>query len=110
MSKAEQRLDEDRANRRAARGLFDGALAQVKADLAARGVGRRVKDTITGEAVQSAEQAIAVARANKGVVAGTIAALALWMFRNPLIAMGHRLFSAQPDADSDKDPDEEHQP
>lgn len=110
MSDAERNFRTDRANRRAVRGLFDGALAQVKADLAARGVGGRIKDTITREAVQSAEQAIAVARANKGVVAGTIAALALWMFRNPLIAMGRRLFSAQPDADLDKDSDEEHQP
>jgi hypothetical protein len=41
MSKIEDRLQADRANRNAARSVVDANLTQVKADLAARGVGGR---------------------------------------------------------------------
>lgn len=110
MTEAEHNLIADRANRQAARGLFNSALAQVKTDLAARGIAGRIRDTITDEADQTVHHAIDVARANKGVVAGTIAALGLWIFRNPLIAGVRHLFGGGQAADHQIEPDEEHEP
>ena len=107
MTDAERDLQTDLANRRDARALFGTALAQVKTDLAARGIGGRIKDTITGEAAQTADTAIDVARANKGVIAGTIGALALWTLRNPLQRFGRKLVGAEPAPKPDFDSREE---
>ena len=90
MSKTEQRLSEDRANRSAARGLFDQKLAQVKADFAARGVGARVKAKAADQGKQALSQGLEVAKESKGIIAGVIAALALWFLRNPLLALAKR--------------------
>ena len=54
MTEAEERLAADRANRNAARQLVDGHVAQIKADLAARSVGGRVVDKVTGDALDLA--------------------------------------------------------
>lgn len=98
MNEAESRLAADRANRKAARGLFDGRLAQVKADLAARSVPGRIKATATDEVVKGIEQGVTIAKDSKGIVAGTVAALALWFLREPLLAWGQRLFAGKQDA------------
>ena len=75
MNETERRLTDDRANRSAARGLFDARLAQVKADLAARSVPARIKAKATDEAAKGIEQGLAVAKESKGIIAGTTAAL-----------------------------------
>lgn len=77
-------LREDREVRNAAKGTFDANLAQVRADLDARGVGGRIADTATGGVKQAAAQALEVADQNRGIVAGTLAALVLWFARKPL--------------------------
>lgn len=82
MTEAEERLAADRANRNAARKLVDDRVAQVKADLAARSVGGRVADKLTGDALDLADQALTVAKNSKGIIAGAIGALALWTFRD----------------------------
>lgn len=97
MNEAESRLAEDRANRQAARGLFGGRLAQVKADLAARSVPGRIKAKATDEAAKAIEQGVAVAKQSKGIIAGTAAALALWFFREPLMALVKRLIAGKQD-------------
>jgi len=93
---AEQRLGEDRAVRRAARGLFDRRLAQVKADLAARGVGGRIKAKAQDQAFKALDQGLAVASESKGIIAGTVAALGLWFARKPLLSSLRRLFAKAP--------------
>lgn len=95
MTEAESRLAADRANRKAARGLFDSRIAQVKADLAARSVPGRIKAKATDEVAKGIEQGVAVAKESKGIIAGTIAALALWFFRAPLLAWGKRLIAGK---------------
>lgn len=87
MSAAEERLAADRANRNAARKLVDGHIAQVKADLAARSVGGRVAAKVKGDALDLADQALAVAKDSKGIIAGAIGALALWTFRDQIIGL-----------------------
>lgn len=91
MSDAEQKLAEDRDNRRAARGLFDNRLARVKADLSARSVGGRIKDEAQEKAFDALDQAIDVAKESKGIIAATVGALALWAFRAPLLRAVRRL-------------------
>ena len=77
-------LREDRALRNAAKSSFDANLGQVKADFAARGIGGRIADRATGEAKSAANHAFEVASDNKGVVAATAGALALWFAHKPL--------------------------
>ncbi len=75
-----------RAARNAARAAFDTRLASVRQDVEARGVGGRIADKAADEALQAFELARDVADENKGVIAGTLAALALWFLREPLLA------------------------
>ena len=85
MSAAEERLAADRANRNAARKLVDGHIAQVKADLVARSVGGRVAAKVKDDALDLADQALAVAKDSQGIIAGAIGALALWTFRDQVV-------------------------
>lgn len=82
-----------RVARDAARAAFEARLEQVKADLSARGIGTRVADRIGGEAVDLIDYTADVVRDSKGIIAGTLAALMLWLFRNPIIAWAEGLFS-----------------
>jgi hypothetical protein len=70
-----------KAARNEAHEAFQLRLAQVQEDLAARGVGGRIADR-AGEAVAEAAD---VATEHKAVVVGTLAALAVWFLRRPLV-------------------------
>lgn len=85
MERLAKQLDNDRLARDAARGAFDQRFALVKRDLEARGVGGRIADKIGEDARDIFNEAVEVASAHRGVVAGTIAAVAIWIFRNPII-------------------------
>lgn len=78
-------FETDRANRTAAWALFEGRLAQVKADLAARGIKARIVAKAKDDALAVADEAIAVAKDNKGLVAASVGALLAWAFRAPLL-------------------------
>ena len=77
-------LREDRALRDAARESFDANVAQVKADFAARGIGGRIAARVTREVRTTAVQAAEIADDNRGIVVGTLSALAFWFARKPL--------------------------
>lgn len=81
------RLAEDKALRDAARGLLDSDIARVKAALAERSIPARAMDRATDGAVDVLEQVSEAAARHKGVIAAAIGALALWLARNPLLAM-----------------------
>lgn len=85
MSGAEQRLAEDRGNRTAARRLLEQRLARVRADLELRGLVERTKDRAQEQVFRALDHGIDVARDNKGVVAATLGALALWLGRRPVL-------------------------
>lgn len=87
MNPAEQRLADDRALRNAARAVHDANLAQVKADLAARGVPARISAKAKHDALELASEALDVARESKGIIAGGIGALLLWFFRKQVISL-----------------------
>lgn len=78
-------VSQAKLTRDAARATLQRRLDQVKVDLAARGVGGRVADRISEEAVEALDYTLEVARDSKGIIAGTLAALVLWLFRNPII-------------------------
>ena len=86
MSDATDRLAKDRTTREAALLAFNANLAQVRRDLEARGIGGRIADQASMEVRAGIDEALAIADDNKGIVAATIAALALWFLRIPLIA------------------------
>jgi len=102
MSNAEQRLIEDRANRNAARQLVERGTGQVKSDLAARGVGGRIKDKVTGEVEDTLATGLKVARENKPIIAGTIGLLLVWFLRGPLGRLITRLFGDQSEVVQDE--------
>lgn len=80
------KVAEQRAMRDAARGHFDARLEQVRQDLEARGIAGRLADKASEEARDAIDEALAVAAESKGIIAGTIAALAIWFLRNPILA------------------------
>lgn len=86
MGKASTRVLEQRAIRDQARAQFDARIAGVKQDLEARGIGGRIADKVSEEAIEAIESAIEIADENRGVVAGSIAALAIWLLRSPIIS------------------------
>ena len=106
MSELERRLAEHRAARNAARAAHDANLAQVKADLAARGIGGRIADKARGDALDLAGEAVAVARESKGIIAGAIGALTLWFLRDQVAALAARLFKPATVQDQLDSPDE----
>ena len=95
MTEAERRLIEYRQHRQAARQLVDSGVVQVKADLSARGIGARIKDSVINEADEAVASGIAVARENKAVVAGTFSVLLVWWLRGPLGRLLGRIFGSK---------------
>jgi hypothetical protein len=73
-----------REARDAARARFDAGIRQVKADLDASSVGARVAGKLQDDARKAANYALDVAGDNKGVIAGTGGAIALWLLRDPI--------------------------
>ena len=82
---AERRVIADKALRDAAKLVFDTRLAQVKLDLEARGIAGRVADEVSEHARTIIDEATDIAQEHPGVLGGTIAALTLWILRNPII-------------------------
>ncbi len=100
MNRAELQLEEARDRRDSARARFDARLAIVRADVEARSVGGRIADKAAEEARDAMEEALAVARESKVIIAGTVAALALWFLRNPLIAWAEEILAQLPDKEN----------
>lgn len=101
MTKGEDRLAQDRSLRGSARGLFDNRLAQVKADLAARGVGGRIKAKAKAETFKALDTGVDIASESKGIIAATVGALLIWAFRKPLIQAARELIAPSPVQDAD---------
>lgn len=85
MSDNELRLRRDRALRDRSWTVLRQQLEQIQDDLAARGLGSRAASTAAERARGAADTGVAMARANKSVVAGTIGAMLVWLFRGPIL-------------------------
>lgn len=88
-----QRLAADRINRDAARRVFSTRLERIKADIEARGIGSRIAGSMVEDVSGAVDMGLDVARERKGLVAGTIGALLVWVFRQPLMAGAASLFA-----------------
>lgn len=96
MNEAESRLAADRTTRRKARGLFDRRLTRLKGEITEHGgVGGVIRHEAERKLDEAADYGLAVARESKGVVAATLAALALWFFRRPLLDKAKTLLSKE---------------
>jgi hypothetical protein len=95
MSKAEQQLTQARAARDEARAAFDTQLAQLRGDPEEQTIGGRIAQRITDDATTVLHQALDVASESKGIIAGTVAALALWFLRHPIIAWAEQMLGEQ---------------
>ncbi len=80
-----ERMLEDRYLRDSARALVEADVEHVKTDLARKGLAARTFDTVKDGAVDLYEEAIDVAKDNKGALAALIAAVVVWFARNPLL-------------------------
>ena len=102
MGKLADQLAEDRILRDTARGLFKADVEILRSELDRKGVGARVSSRIGEGAASAAEEAAGFADANRGAVAGTLAAVAgalgLWLARAQIMTMLHNWFSGD-DAD-----------
>jgi hypothetical protein len=84
-------LSSAKATRDAAKSALDERLSLVRGDLAERSVGGRITDKVVGETADVALQAVEVVETHKLIVAGTLATVALWFLRNPIITAVRRL-------------------
>lgn len=83
---AEALMRSERANRDAARARLDGQIARIRGDIEERGIGGRIADEAAAKAFAALDEAAAVAGESKGVIGGTVALLALWLFRRPILS------------------------
>ena len=85
MSKAEAKFREIRSARNTTRAAFDRRLAAVKADYAKRGIGGRITDRVTAEAMDALHSGLDVAKDQKAMIGATVGVLILWLCRKPVI-------------------------
>jgi hypothetical protein len=100
------RLTEYRALRDAAWAMVQADVDALKADLAAQGIGARLKEKAAEEAQDAWDTARDVAAEHKGVVAGTLLAVVAWLLRGPIGSALALLF----DDDGDDEDDDQEQP
>ena len=78
-------LREAREARNAARTALDVRVAQIRQAMSARSIGQRIVAKAKEDASAAATEAADVARESKTIIAGTIALLAGWYLRAPIM-------------------------
>ncbi len=97
MSDPERKMIEDRALRDAALALVQADIAHLRTDLTNKGLGARFIDRLTEGANDVLDEAADVAENNRGVLLTLLAAVVLWLARNPLLS----LFGDEEDEDEE---------
>lgn len=92
MSKQAAQVLADRVARDAARSRFDTHYAALKADVDTRGIGGRILDEAYEKAKVVFDETVEVVEENPIVVGGTLAALVLWVFKEPITAWIANIF------------------
>jgi len=97
MARLEQRLEEDRELRNAARKVFRNELEHARGEMTPTALGERVGDNVGRRIDAASDGAIEFAERNGGKIAaagGAIAAgIGLWLARKPILARLAPLFS-----------------
>jgi hypothetical protein len=86
MSSARQKLLDARDRRDAARDAFDDQYHHLRGDAGAETIGQRLVGRLGQDARSGMRDALDVASESKMVIAGTVAALTLWILRGPILA------------------------
>ena len=86
MSTKAREVEEAREIRDIARATFEARLGLMRGEFEDEGVGNKIAGSFGSGAKAAFDEALEIADQNRGIVAGTIAALGLWIFRNPIIA------------------------
>ncbi len=102
---AEQQLRLERANRDAARSELDDQVARIRGDIEQRGIGGRIADEASAKAMATLDEAARIASESKGVIGGTLALLALWFFRKPILSAFAALIGADEPEEGQEDND-----
>lgn len=87
MSDPRRKMVEDRALRDAAMALVKADIAHLRNDLTTKGIGARLMDRVAEGANDVLEEAVDVAENHRGVLITLVAAIVLWLSRNPIIAL-----------------------
>ena len=103
MADPERKMIEDRALRDAAFALVKADVAHLRADLTTKGIGERLLDRVADGANEVLEEAVDVAENNRGVLITLVAAIVLWLSRNPLIAL---ITGEDTEGDDEEEPEE----
>lgn len=101
----ERRMIEDKALRDAALALVKADVEQLRADLGVRNIGARMVDRVSEGASDMLEEAADLADNNKGVLAALVAALLVWLARNPILALFDGDDAETDDGDRSPEPD-----
>jgi hypothetical protein len=83
-------ITDERDARDFAKAAFTGRYLRLREGLAEKGIGARVVDDVKGKAKAAANEAVEIARENKGVVAATAGALVVWVLRKPLLEQAQK--------------------
>jgi hypothetical protein len=78
-------------------------LAQARAarDLKSQSIGERIKQRLRNDAISGLYRAADVASESKGLIFGTVAIMALWLLRHPIIAWFKRQRADEESDDED---------
>lgn len=102
---ARARFERDRAARDAARNQFDNHYQAIKSDVEERGISGRIADEMMAKAKATFDEAVAVVEERPAVVGGTLALLALWFFRAPILAWIKGILGHEADLQEESDRD-----
>lgn len=118
MSNLEDQLDEDRALRDEARGLFINELAHLRQGITPKAIGERIADRVGAKADSASDAALDLVETHGRTAAAALAAVAsfgvLWLARKPIMAGISRLSAGSRQADNNDggkegDEDREHE-
>lgn len=101
MDRHERQLRQDRLLRDAAQALLNADIERVRGDLEHKTIGRRALERVRDGAAELADNAKAGVGGNIGVIALGTAALALFLARNPVMALFR---GAQADSEDNPQP------
>lgn len=97
---SDESFQEARARRDAAWARFNGHKTALQTGLAEKSIPTRIKEAAMDRVIDTVDEAKAVAKDNIPVIGGTLALLAAWFFRHPLINLIKTRF-APTEADED---------
>ena len=98
---SEETLSEARTRRDAAWARMNGQVDALRTGLAERSIPTRIKDAAMDHVIDTVDEAKAIAKDNIPVIGGTLALLASWFFRRPLLRLFKNRFASAEEADED---------